>query len=119
MYNSYTSISYKSAAADLHRNLKPLQRMALLSRGFRLYHLHIWNAYSKLDSSFRTAGYCRYFILCPLCNKRFQYDILNWKILVEPNKMEFLFTMRMKTLASGAALSGQSVYCQGERNAEQ
>lgn len=40
MYNSYTSISYKSAAADLHRNLKPLQRMALLSRGFRLYHLH-------------------------------------------------------------------------------
>ena len=41
MYNSYTSISYKSAAADLHRNLKPLQRMALLSRGFRLYHLHI------------------------------------------------------------------------------
>ena len=44
MYNSYTSISYKSAAADLHRNLKPLQRMALLSRGFRLYHLHIVNA---------------------------------------------------------------------------
>lgn len=62
MYNSYTSISYKSAAADLHRNLKPLQRMALLSRGFRLYHLHKWNAYSKLDSSFRTANYCRHFL---------------------------------------------------------
>lgn len=44
MYNSYTSISYKSAAADLHRNLKPLQRMALLSRGFRLYHLHMLKA---------------------------------------------------------------------------
>ena len=48
MYNSYTSISYKSAAADLHRNLKPLQRMALLSRGFRLYHLHRWTLHEHL-----------------------------------------------------------------------
>ena len=57
MYNSYTSISYKSAAADLHRNLKPLQRMALLSRGFRLYHLHI-----KIPNAFAFGIFYLYYL---------------------------------------------------------